>query len=313
MSGSSLADVENRGACPDAAVIGGDLVCRGCGYNLRTLRVGGVCPECARRVRESIFVVPEPKRTASAIAYAIVCFAALLDAWTVLALLFAVWGAATAWYLRYRCGLRETQDLAGPANWFYRASVVRLIALVMALLASLLGDPAIPQFGYGQGSSLSLCRYGAEFRRMYELSDNGHPLPANGGMLRIITARPGETKVAVAANMVAGPRFQRLRPGESLELTALDGQSVKMEMLPNGLIDVAMASGYHRTFREGALGRMPGRGTVWRPTDVVLVGLLGVASMAMTVAVFAFCLLLGVWPTVPGTRRSVSGASPPVS
>ena len=221
MSGSSLADVENRGACPDAAVIGGDLVCRGCGYNLRTLRVGGVCPECARRVRESIFVVPEPKRTASAIAYAIVCFAALLDAWTVLALLFAVWGAATAWYLRYRCGLRETQDLAGPANWFYRASVVRL--------------------------------------------------------------------------------------------TALDGQSVKMEMLPNGLIDVAMASGYHRTFREGALGRMPGRGTVWRPTDVVLVGLLGVASMAMTVAVFAFCLLLGVWPTVPGTRRSVSGASPPVS
>jgi len=32
-----------------------DLLCIGCGYNLRTLKHTGLCPECARPVRESMF------------------------------------------------------------------------------------------------------------------------------------------------------------------------------------------------------------------------------------------------------------------
>lgn len=35
------------------AQVAGDLACIGCGYNLRTLAWSGVCPECARAVRDS--------------------------------------------------------------------------------------------------------------------------------------------------------------------------------------------------------------------------------------------------------------------
>jgi hypothetical protein len=39
---------------PAAAIIETDVPCRSCGYNLRTLAVAGICPECATPVSESL-------------------------------------------------------------------------------------------------------------------------------------------------------------------------------------------------------------------------------------------------------------------
>ncbi|MBI4580619.1 MAG: hypothetical protein HY718_13005 [Planctomycetes bacterium] len=47
------------GNSEDAPVVTADLFCVHCGYNLRTLAISGICPECASSVRESIISGPE--------------------------------------------------------------------------------------------------------------------------------------------------------------------------------------------------------------------------------------------------------------
>jgi hypothetical protein len=49
---------------PDTAIVIADLPCATCGYNLRTLRAAGVCPECGQRILDSMSAVPEPGATA---------------------------------------------------------------------------------------------------------------------------------------------------------------------------------------------------------------------------------------------------------
>jgi hypothetical protein len=46
---------------PANARVADDLPCVGCGYNLRSSRAGGVCPECARPVGDSLFVLSQPE------------------------------------------------------------------------------------------------------------------------------------------------------------------------------------------------------------------------------------------------------------
>jgi hypothetical protein len=46
-----------------------DLPCQGCGYNLRGARAGGACPECGRRVGESLVPLSEPEKVATGLRY----------------------------------------------------------------------------------------------------------------------------------------------------------------------------------------------------------------------------------------------------
>jgi hypothetical protein len=43
----------------------GDLPCQGCGYNLREAQAAGVCPECGRRVSDSLVPLSEPAKVAA--------------------------------------------------------------------------------------------------------------------------------------------------------------------------------------------------------------------------------------------------------
>jgi predicted amidophosphoribosyltransferase len=53
MSAAGLTDAGERA---DAAerVVAVDLACTGCGYNLRTLKLSGTCPECGRPVAQAL-------------------------------------------------------------------------------------------------------------------------------------------------------------------------------------------------------------------------------------------------------------------
>lgn len=52
---------------PQDAVIARDLLCGGCGYNLRTLVAAGVCPECGEPVEQSVLVLSRPDLAARAV------------------------------------------------------------------------------------------------------------------------------------------------------------------------------------------------------------------------------------------------------
>ena len=51
------------------ARVTGDLPCQGCGYNLREAMVSGACPECGRRVGESLVPLSEPDKVAAGLRF----------------------------------------------------------------------------------------------------------------------------------------------------------------------------------------------------------------------------------------------------
>ena len=60
--------LQERTFSPDARVTA-DLPCQGCGYNLREAKVSGVCPECGRRVGDSLVPLDEPQIVATGLRY----------------------------------------------------------------------------------------------------------------------------------------------------------------------------------------------------------------------------------------------------
>jgi hypothetical protein len=56
-----------RPRIPPEAVVIEDLSCAGCGYNLRGLRAGGSCPECAAAVRQSLAALQAPDAVAAGV------------------------------------------------------------------------------------------------------------------------------------------------------------------------------------------------------------------------------------------------------
>ncbi|MHC4099381.1 MAG: hypothetical protein ACYS15_08570 [Planctomycetota bacterium] len=60
--------LQERSFSPEARV-SGDVPCQGCGYNLREASVSGVCPECGRRVGDSLVPLDEPDKVATGLRY----------------------------------------------------------------------------------------------------------------------------------------------------------------------------------------------------------------------------------------------------
>jgi predicted RNA-binding Zn-ribbon protein involved in translation (DUF1610 family) len=50
--------LRTRSVAPATFTVADDTKCVGCGYNLHSLPIGGVCPECSRRVLDAIVVNP---------------------------------------------------------------------------------------------------------------------------------------------------------------------------------------------------------------------------------------------------------------
>ena len=110
-----------RAFAPQARVIE-DLDCAGCGYNLRGLEAGSRCPECSRAVADSLYVLRQADRVASALrtlarAYAGLASVALLGVGAVLGSVGLVWigvallGAAAIFRLTAMTDLRFRSDL----------------------------------------------------------------------------------------------------------------------------------------------------------------------------------------------------------
>jgi hypothetical protein len=133
-----------------------DLACIGCGYNLRSLRVDGVCPECGRPIESSLRLIPRPAATATAftavVSAALVSTASLIFVWAAGSL--AVYSGRTvvriteealriltatletiavgmllpaAFILRFGCALEGLHGLRAPLNGLLALGAARAI------------------------------------------------------------------------------------------------------------------------------------------------------------------------------------------
>ncbi|MHC4209582.1 MAG: hypothetical protein ACYSWT_07690 [Planctomycetota bacterium] len=60
--------LQARSFSPEARVTA-DVPCQGCGYNLREAKVSGACPECGRRVSDSLVPLDRPQTVAAGLRY----------------------------------------------------------------------------------------------------------------------------------------------------------------------------------------------------------------------------------------------------
>ena len=125
--------------CPPQAVISGDLQCVGCGYNLRTMQVGGRCSECGLAVERSLLVLPQPRETAKAIRLAafalVVNFVGLyVQPFQMVALVMLLFAAHR---LRHRGQLSQMSELARKLRWFWITIVISALVLMLSVATQL--------------------------------------------------------------------------------------------------------------------------------------------------------------------------------
>jgi hypothetical protein len=109
---------ENEGApspraspAPDLArELTGDLPCAGCGYNLRSISIRGVCPECGTPVRATILARIDPYAGVLRPVTFPMFTAAGLIVWS----MFALLAALLTWYLRASDGWSVIMDQRTP-------------------------------------------------------------------------------------------------------------------------------------------------------------------------------------------------------
>jgi hypothetical protein len=147
--------LQERSFSPGAHVTG-DLPCQGCGYNLREAEVSGVCPECGRRVGDSLVPLDKPEKAAAGlrhignsylglIALPLVPFAAGVAAscagWVgVLALLFtSIVRAGGVADLRFRSGAGQLPVIGQRLGMLWMAAVADVVLVAGCLLLLLAG------------------------------------------------------------------------------------------------------------------------------------------------------------------------------
>jgi hypothetical protein len=138
---------------PAHARVIADLPCAGCNYNLRSMLVNGVCPECGALVRDSLKVLSDPARVSHSLRVIgqthfafIFLFMGCIGtaAWTgivsfAILSFAAVMRLPAAYDLRYRCRLDALPILGFRLRWLWWLTVadaVFSIALCVAQYGS---------------------------------------------------------------------------------------------------------------------------------------------------------------------------------
>ncbi|MCZ6836983.1 MAG: hypothetical protein O7G85_14500 [Planctomycetota bacterium] len=129
----------------------GDLECIGCGYNLRSARVGGLCAECGLPVTESMFELAQPDLVAIGfrrIALSMMFLFALIippiipkfmgmdmfllvGGILMIAELYRFWGSAT---LRFRASLVQLPIIGPRLKVMFALNLIQLLLLGGAVL-----------------------------------------------------------------------------------------------------------------------------------------------------------------------------------
>jgi hypothetical protein len=136
---------------PGARVIA-DVPCVGCGYNVRGALASGLCPECARPVGDSLFVLSKPQVVARGLRsvavgawfYLAVLAACLLGAFVWLPLVIAmvlccgsIWRVVGVADIRFRGEIHMIPLVGTRLKLLWTASVIELIATSLLLLSVL--------------------------------------------------------------------------------------------------------------------------------------------------------------------------------
>lgn len=134
------------------ARVAGDVMCVSCGYNLRGLRANAKCPECAREVGDSLFVLAKPLAVAGSLAMLGLSYLTLLGfalalvpsstGWTeifgaMIIALGASYRVAAATRLRFYAAIHRLASLSRPLVALWIATILEA-ALVVLWLAGLL-------------------------------------------------------------------------------------------------------------------------------------------------------------------------------
>jgi hypothetical protein len=223
MRGDSSPDLRGRGieaapipralqAADLARELTGDLPCAGCGYNLRSISIRGVCPECGTPVRATILSRIDPYAGVLRPVARPTFTAAGVIVWS----MFALIAALLTWYLRAADGWGVVMDRRVPSQRLAVAAACACIVLSAVGATSLVrphaGIALRRSIAAGAGV-LAIIAYAWVYWRIHATFDPRHTKPYFNAEILLTERnwlRLGGSTLLAAAVMLLRPNMRLL-------------------------------------------------------------------------------------------------------
>ena len=284
-------------ACPSDALISRDLHCIGCGYNLRTMRFDGRCPECGLAVERSVLVLPQPRATGEAILLAAFALAVgfvglYVSPFKIVAvamLLLAVYR------LRYRCKLSHVSELGPKVRWLWNTVLISAIVLAVSVANRWAqGDYRLMQSTPGSSMSVSMRQTAGRKVMTLDFSEVS-------GSFDVTTDAQGHRQITLFDESTTPIGKRTLAPGQSTSIKDAAGKNVRLSLDAAGVLTIQVrASTKVLMYPNGstALVTMPPG-----PLKIVLTSVLAVVGLTATILYLLVCRALAIRSNNPRLAR----------